>query len=262
MKILFLGDIIGNPGRTAAVRDLPWIINNNEIDMVIANGENAAGGIGISPQIADMLLNSGIDVLTSGNHIYKKKEIYDYIENEPRLLKPANFPPLTPGKGYYIFSSQKDGDAKVAVINLCGRVFLDSYDCPFRKADELLDKISNITPLIIVDFHAEATSEKIAMGWYLDGRVSAVIGTHTHVQTADERILPSGTAYISDVGMVGPRDSVIGVKKELIIERFLKMMPQKFVVSGSDVWINGAIIEIDEKSGLAKSILRLNYSAG
>lgn len=262
MKILFLGDIVGNPGRTCVLRELPWIIKNNEIDAVIANGENAAGGIGISPSIAEILLNGGIDVLTSGNHIYKKKEIYDYIDNEPRLLKPANFPPLTPGNGYYIFSSERLNGAKIAVINICGRIFLESYDCPFRKIDEILKQIKSITPIIIVDFHAEATSEKVAMGWYLDGRVSAVIGTHTHIQTADERVLPAGTAYITDAGMSGPRDSVIGVKKELIIERFIKMMPQKFVVAGNDIWINGAIIEVNEKDGHAISIARLNYSAG
>ena len=259
MKVLFLGDIFGNPGRTCILKELPWLINDNEIDIVIANGENAAGGIGIIPSIADMLLASGIDVLTSGNHIYKKKEIYEYLKNEPRLLKPANFPPNTPGNGYYIFSNEKTDNAKIAVINICGRVFVENLDCPFRKMDEILAEIGKITKIIIVDFHAEVTSEKMAMGWYLNGRVSAVIGTHTHVQTADERILSGGTAFISDVGMVGSRDSVIGVKKELIIERFIKMMPQKFVVANNDIWINGVIIEIDDNTGQAKSILRINY---
>ncbi|MBN1298214.1 MAG: TIGR00282 family metallophosphoesterase [Actinobacteria bacterium] len=262
MKILFLGDIIGNPGRACVINELPWLIKNNDIDMVIANGENSAGGFGINPKVADILFGCGIDVLTSGNHIYNKKEIYEYIEYEGRLLKPANFPPLTPGNGYCIFSSGKTNGTKTAVINICGRVFMENLDCPFRKMDELLEEIKSITPVIIVDFHAEATSEKVAMGWYLDGRVSAVIGTHTHVQTADERILPKGTAYISDSGMVGPRDSVIGVKKELIIDKFLKMMPQKFVVAENDNWVNGVIIEIDEKDGHAKSIERLNYAAG
>jgi len=262
MKVLFLGDIFGNPGREHATKELPWIVKNNEIDIVVTNGENAAGGIGITPAISDMLLNSGIDVLTSGNHIYKKREIYDYISNEPRLIKPANFPPETPGNGYYIFSNEKTGGIKIAVVNMCGRVFVENLDCPFRKMDEILEKISGITRLIIVDFHAEVTSEKVAMGWYLDGRVSAVIGTHTHIQTADERVLPGGTAFISDVGMVGSRDSVIGVRKDIIIEKFIKTMPQKFVVADGDVWINGAIIEINEKTGHAISISRLNYASG
>ncbi len=261
MKVLFLGDIFGNPGRTCISRELPKLVHKHRADIVIANGENAAGGIGINPAIADFLLDAGIDVITSGNHIYKKKEIYDYINSQPRLIKPANFPPDTPGNGYYIFSNPKYLAKKVAVVNVCGRVFVENLDCPFRKMDELLPAIYSQTNIVIVDFHAEVTSEKMAMGWYLDGRVSAVIGTHTHVQTADERILPRGTAFISDAGMVGPRDSVIGVKKELIIDRFIKMMPQKFVVASDDNWINGVVVDIDESTGKSKSINRINYSA-
>jgi len=259
MKILFLGDIFGKPGRICVSKEIVNLVSKHEVDIVVANGENAAGGIGINPNIASTLLNLGIDVLTSGNHIYKKKEIYDYINNEPRLLKPANFPPKTPGNGFYFVSNRKTRGKKIAVTNICGRVFVENLDCPFRTIDEILDILHRETNIIIVDFHAEVTSEKMAMGWYLDGRVSAVVGTHTHVQTADERILPEGTAYISDVGMVGPRDSVIGVKKELVIERFIKMMPQKFTVASDDNWINGVLIGIDDDTGLALSIKRLNY---
>lgn len=262
MKIIFLGDVFGNPGRSCLYNQLPGLIVENNADIVIANGENAAGGIGITPVIADSMFKAGIDVITSGNHIYKKKEIYEYIDSHPMLLKPANFPPDTPGSGYCIFQAGMAKNIKVAVVNVCGRVFVENLDCPFRKMDSILEEISGKTNIIIVDFHAEVTSEKVAMGWYLDGRVSAVIGTHTHVQTSDERILPNGTAYISDAGMVGPRDSVIGVKKELIIERFLKMMPQKFIVASNDNWINGVVFEIDDKNGYAKNIRRLNYPAG
>ncbi len=256
MKVLFLGDIFGKPGREVLKNKLASILEENDIDFVIANGENAAGGIGITPVICKTLLGNGIDVVTSGNHIYKKKEIYDYIQEQPRLLKPANFPPSTPGNGYYITSDRNDN--KVAVINICGRIFVDYYDCPFRCMDKILSHIKGEAPVIVVDFHGEVTSEKIAMGWYLDGRVSAVLGTHTHVQTADERILPGGTAYITDVGMVGPHNSVIGVKKENILKRFLTMMPQKFTVSDDGYMINAVIIDIDKKSGRANSIKRLN----
>lgn len=258
MIVLFLGDIIGNPGRKCIEKGLSILVEEEKADVIIANGENAAGGIGITPEISDYLLNLGIDVITSGNHIYKKKEIFDYLEKEPRLLKPANYPPDTPGNGVYIFSNKKTNSLEVAVFNLCGRVFIDNFDCPFRAADKIISFISQKTPIIILDFHAEVTSEKMAMGWYLDGRVSAVIGTHTHVQTADERVLPKGTAYISDVGMCGPRNSVIGVKKEIIVERFINMLPQRFNVADSDNWINGAVIDIDEKSGKANSIKRIS----
>jgi len=261
LKVLFLGDIFGKPGRNAIKNKLGPIVEEENIDVVIANGENAAGGLGITPQVCESLLEMGIDVITSGNHIYKKKEIYDYIQKQPRLLKPANYPPSTPGKGLYIFSSAKTAGKKVAVVNLCGRVFVGNLDCPFRLAEKLLADIRKQTNMIIVDFHGEVTSEKVAMGWFLDGRVSAVVGTHTHVQTADHRILPQGTAYITDVGMVGPRDSVIGVKKEIIIERFLTQMPQKFVVASDDICINGVVIDIDNLTGQATSIEPVNMQA-
>ena len=258
MIVLFLGDVFGKPGRLILERKLQTIIKENNVDMVIANGENAAGGIGISPDICNGLFDMGIDVVTSGNHIYKKREIYDYIVKQPRLLKPANYPPGTPGRGYYILSHRKINEDNIAVVNICGRVFIENLDCPFRCMDKILENIKEEVQVIIVDFHAEVTSEKVAMGWYLDGRVSALIGTHTHVQTADERILPGGTAYITDVGMVGPRDSVIGVKKENIIERFLKLMPQRFLVANDDYLINAVLIDIDEKDGRANNIKRIN----
>lgn len=258
MKVLFLGDVFGKPGREILKKKLPSLVEENNVDFIIANGENAAGGIGITPDICETLLYMGVDIITSGNHIYKKREIYDYIERQPRLLKPANYPPSTPGSGYHIMSDKKNN--KIAVINICGRVFIDYFDCPFRTIDKILSNVRKETPVIIVDFHAEVTSEKVAMGWYLDGRVSAVVGTHTHVQTADERILPGGTAYITDVGMVGPRNSVIGVKKENIIKKFLTMMPQKFTVSEDDYLVNGVVININEKNGRAESINRLNIA--
>jgi len=258
LKVLFLGDVFGKPGRSVLGRELQTIVQENKADIVIANGENTAGGIGITPDICNYMLNIGIDVVTSGNHIYKKKEIYAYIESQPRLLKPANYPPGTPGRGYSIISGGRRNKNKVAVVNICGRVFIENLDCPFRCMDKILKAVREETPIIIVDFHAEATSEKVAMGWYLDSRVSALIGTHTHVQTADERILPGGTAYITDVGMVGPRNSVIGVKKENIIERFLKIMPQKFTVAEGDIIINAVLIDINDKSGRADGIKRIN----
>jgi len=259
LKVLFLGDVIGKPGRNALRKKLDHIVRQNEADMVIANGENSAGGIGISIKTCKSLLEAGIDVVTTGNHVFKKREIYDFMDEEPRLLKPANYPPDTPGRGYNIYEIEKLGGLKVAVINLCGRVFIDNFDCPFRTANRILEHIEKETPIIIVDMHAEVTSEKVAMGWFLNGRVSAVIGTHTHIQTADERILPGGTtAYITDAGMVGPRDSVIGVKKENIIEKFITGMPQKFTVAKNDVWINGVAIDIDERSGKAREIKRIN----
>ncbi|MCL6088387.1 MAG: TIGR00282 family metallophosphoesterase [Actinobacteria bacterium] len=258
MIVLFLGDIIGNPGRKCLENYLDILIREENADVVIANGENAAGGIGITPEISDTLLQLGIDVITSGNHIFKKKEILDYIDREPRLLKPANYPPDTPGNGCYIFSNKKTRGCEIAVFNLCGRVFIDNFDCPFRTADKVLSFISKKTSVIILDFHAEVTSEKMAIGWYLDGRVSAIIGTHTHIQTADERILNKGTAYITDVGMCGPRNSVIGVKKEIIVNRFINMMPHRFSVADSDNWISGAVIDIDETTGRANSIRRIN----
>ncbi len=260
MKVLFLGDVIGKPGRNALKKKLGQLILQNEADIVIANGENSAGGIGISERTCKEMFDSGVDIVTTGNHVFKKREIYSMLERETRLLKPANYPPDTPGRGYNVYEIDRIGGLKIAVINLCGRVFIDYLDCPFRTVNRILEYVREETPVIIVDMHAEVTSEKVAMGWFLNGRVSAVIGTHTHIQTADERILPGdSTAYITDVGMVGPRDSVIGVKKENIIKKFISGMPQKFTVAKDDIWINGALIEIDGKSGKAEAIKRINF---
>ncbi len=258
MRLLMIGDIVGRSGRRAVKDNLPGLINQFLIDAVIANGENAAGGNGITREIARELFSCGVDVITMGNHVWNQKEIFSYIDQENRIIRPANYPPGTPGSGSIIFKT-KSG-INVGVINASGRVFLQELDCPFRKVDEILSDMKDKTNLILVDFHAEATSEKVAMGWFLNGRVSAVCGTHTHVQTADERILPGGTAYITDVGMTGPRDSVIGVKKETVIERFLTQMPRRFEVPEGLYQFNAVLIDIDENSGLATSIERIqNY---
>lgn len=256
MKILFFGDIVGRPGRTATKAYL----ENHETDMydlIIANGENAAGGNGLTRQVAEQLYSLGIDCLTLGNHTWDKKEIFSFISNEKRLVRPANYPPGAPGKGYTILNSRNND--KIAVVNLTGRVFLSNLECPFRVAESLIKEIKQITNKIIVDFHAEATSEKIALGWFLDGKVSAVLGTHTHVQTNDFRVLPKGTAYITDVGMTGPRNSVLGVKPELIIQKFVTQMPVKFEVADGAMQVNAAIIELDDE-GKANNITPINES--
>ena len=257
MKILIIGDIVGEPGRQAVKELVPRIRQRENIDMVIANGENAAGGSGLTPKIFDALINMGVDVVTSGDHVFKKKDILEIIDFENRLLRPANFPDGAPGHGYTIIA-RPDG-MRVGVINLAGRVFMDPLDCPFRKADEIVKKIIPETNIILVDIHAEATSEKVALGWYLNGRVSAVVGTHTHVQTADERILPQKdhTAYISDIGMSGPIDSVIGRKVEQILIRFIERTPTRFEVAEENIQLQGVIIDIEEASGKAKSITRV-----
>lgn len=255
MRVLFVGDVIGRPGRTAVKLLVPSLVHDHGIDLTIANGENAAGGIGITPEVAKELLSSGVDVITTGNHVWHKKEIYSFIDQEERLLRPANYPPGNPGKEFLV--KEVKGHA-VAVVNLCGRVFMPHLDCPFRCMDGLLKDLKSITNLIIVDFHGEATSEKYAIAWYLDGRVSAVVGTHTHVPTADERILPGGTAYITDVGMVGSTDSVIGVRKEEIIERFLTQRPISFSVAKGHRRLDAVVIDINEKDGRATSIQRIN----
>ena len=226
VNILFIGDIVGKPGRKGVRELLPNLIDRFQVDLVVANGENASGGIGISIKGADELLSSGIHVLTSGNHIWKKKEIVTYIQQNPDLIRPANYPAGTPGQGSVIKETRSG--LRVAILNLLGRTFMEAVDCPFRRALEEREQLIKETPIVLVDFHAEATSEKVALGWFLDGKVSAVLGTHTHIQTSDERVLPQGTAYMTDVGMTGPTDSVIGVKKELAIERFLTQMPHKF----------------------------------
>ena len=243
MNILFIGDIVGAPGRRALEELLPRVVDRQFIDLVVANGENASGGLGITPQVADQLLAQGIDVLTSGNHIWKHKEIIHYLESTDRLIRPANYPPETPGRGYAIVETAA-GEA-AAVINLEGRVFMNPLECPFRTVDRVLEAIPKEVKVVLVDMHAEATSEKQAMGWHLDGRVSAVLGTHTHVQTADERILPNGSGYISDAGMTGPVDSVIGMKLEIILERFLSQRPQPFKVATQNIQLQGVIVKID-----------------
>ena len=258
MRVLFLGDIVGKPGRKAVAAVLPRLIDREQIDFVIANCENVTDGTGVDPKNARELLNAGVQVLTSGNHVWRRREIIEFIQDEPRLIRPANFPPMAPGRGWTI-AETADGTA-VAVINLIGRVFMDSVDCPFRTANALLPEVTARARVIIVDMHAETTSEKGAMGWHLDGRVSAVLGSHTHVQTADERVLPGGTAFITDVGMCGPTESVIGVKKELVIERFLKHMPVKFEVAGGPTIVQGALIDIDAQSGRATAIRRVRES--
>ncbi len=253
LNILFLGDVVGRPGRKAVDKYLPLLIEKYSPSLIIANGENAAGGIGITESVARQLF-SRVDVLTSGNHIWDKKEVLSYLTEESRLLRPANYPDVNPGKGEYVF---EDGEGrKIGILNLQGRVFMEPIDCPFHVADEKVKVLSAATPVIIVDFHAEATSEKQALGWHLDGRVTAVIGTHTHVPTADERILPKGTAFISDVGMVGGLNSVIGIKKDLALQRFLTACPQRFEPSKGDLFLSSVVIEVNPSTGRALSIKR------
>jgi 2',3'-cyclic-nucleotide 2'-phosphodiesterase len=243
MNILFIGDIVGNPGRRAVEEMLSKLVDQYFLDLVVANGENASGGIGITPAVADFLLAQGIDLLTSGNHIWKHKEIKPYLEDTDRLLRPANYPPESPGRGYAVVETA--AGEKVAVINLEGRVFMEPLDCPFRTADRILKELPPEIKIILVDMHAEATSEKQALGWFLDGRVSAVLGTHTHVQTADNRVLPGGTGYISDAGMTGPVDSVIGMRREIILERFWSQLPQPFKVATHNIQLQGVLLKID-----------------
>ena len=254
-----VGDIFGEPGRAALGKLLPKLRREHAIDVAVVNIENAAGGFGVTPQIARACLEGGgVDVLTSGNHIWDKKEIIEYITRENLLLRPANFPAGTPGSGYI---TVKAGPHRVAVLNLMGRVFMNPIDCPFRKADEIVETLRRETPVVLVDMHAEATSEVMALGWYLDGRVSAVVGPHRHVQTADERILPGGTAYITDVGMTGPVDSVIGVDKDIIIQRFLTQMPVRFEPAKGPAALRGVVIVVDPETGRATSIQRLDVPA-
>jgi metallophosphoesterase (TIGR00282 family) len=256
VKVLFVGDIVGKAGRKAVRTGLPKLLQQHSVDVTIANGENAAGGFGITPQITEDLLSHDIDLLTSGNHIWDKKNIIGFLDERDTLLRPANYPESVPGRGSVLLRT-KTG-LRVGVVNVSGRVFMDSLDCPFRVALEESKKLRKSTPLIIVDFHAEATSEKEAFGWFLDGQVSAVIGTHTHVQTADERVLPNGTAYITDAGMSGSMDSVIGIKKDVAIERFLKQMPNKFEAAKEDVYLQGVIVEVDERTGRSEKIERFS----
>jgi hypothetical protein len=255
MRVLILGDVMGRPARRA-VRDLvPSLIEKEEIDLVVANAENAAGGMGVDIKSAKELFSAGVQVLTSGNHIWKKKEIYPFLDDQDGLIRPANFPAGAPGKGWCIW--QRNG-LRALVINLQGRVFMPNHvDDPFRCVDEILRQHGAQSPVVIVDMHAEATSEKYAMGWYLDGRASLVFGTHTHVQTADERLLPAGTAYITDVGMCGPFDSVIGMETETVIRGFMTQLPRQFEVAQDNVVLQGVIADIDGDNGRARAIRRL-----
>lgn len=255
MRILMIGDIFGRPGRNAVKEQLQTIRQELNLDMIIANAENAAGGNGITPEIARELFGCGVDVMTMGNHVWDKKDIIPYIDREPRIVRPANYPPGTPGSGLGIYNIN---GIEVAVINLSGRVYLPAMDCPFRVADNLLQTIGDRTKIILVDFHAEATSEKVALGWYLDGKVSLVAGTHTHIQTADERILHEGTAYITDVGMTGPANSVLGVKTDIVLQKFLTQMPVRFEVAEGPYQFNAIVIEINEDTGRAVSIERVS----
>ena len=254
VTVLCVGDVFGEPGRKALQTLLPRLRKQYEVDLAVVNVENAAAGFGVTPLIARTFLDQGVDVMTSGNHIWDRKEVIGYIVKENLLLRPANYPPGTPGTGSVVV---KAGPHKVAVLNMMGRVFLPHLDCPFRKADEEIPRLRQDTPIIVVDMHSEATSESQAMGWYLDGRVSAVVGTHRHVQTADERLLPQGTAFITDLGMTGPVDSVIGVEPALAISRFLTQMPNKFEPAKGPAALHGAVIRIDPDTGRALSIERL-----
>jgi metallophosphoesterase (TIGR00282 family) len=256
MRVLILGDVVGRPARRA-IRDLvPSLIEREGIDLAIANAENAAGGIGVDLKSAKELLSSGVDVLTSGNHIWKKKEIYQYMDEHSELIRPANYPEGAPGQGWCAW--QNDYGLKALIINVQGRVFMPNHvDDPFRSVDAICRERGRHSRVIIVDMHAEATSEKNAMGWHLNGRASIVFGTHTHVQTSDDRILPGGTAYITDVGMCGPLDSVIGMDKETVIKGFLSQLPRQFEVAHENVVLQGIIVDVDDDSGQAREITRL-----
>src|SRR6476620_11360743 len=259
MRILFVGDIFGKPGREIARRAIPALVARDGIDFVIANVENSASGFGVTGDIADAILGYGVDVMTTGNHVWDKKEVLEYIPRQAKLLRPGNFPPGTPGRGSYI-GRTRTGEP-VGVLNLMGRIFMSPLDDPFALALKEIEQMRAKARVIFVDFHAEATSEKKAMGWHLDGRVTAVAGTHTHVQTADERVLPKGTAYITDVGMTGPHDSVIGVERSAILARFLTALPQRFETATENPRLNAVIVTGDETTGMASSIERLSLSA-
>jgi len=254
LRILFVGDVHGRPGRRAVARRVPALRREWQVDFVVANAENSAGGVGLTPQTAAELFEAGVDALTGGNHTWAKREAYELLDADPRLVRPANYPPGVPGRGSTVL---RRGGLALAVLNLQGRVFMDPLDDPFRVARAEVDRLRKETPFILVDFHAEATSEKIAMGYYLDGQVTAVVGTHTHVQTADERVLPGGTAYITDVGMTGPRDGVIGVDREAILQRFLTQLPIRFEVATGPVQFSAVLVEADS-SGRATAIRRIH----
>lgn len=258
-RILFIGDIVGRPGRDILRRVLPALVTTRQIDLVIANGENAAAGFGITPDIAEDLFGRGIAVITGGNHSWDKKEIMPYMAERPRLLRPANFPAGVPGHGSVVVTASNG--VRVGVINVMGRVFMQALDDPFAVASALVDRLADEAAILFVDMHAEATSEKVALGWHLDGRVAAVVGTHTHVPTADARVLPGGTAYVTDVGMTGPHDSVIGVERRPVIQRFLSGLPQRFETATENARLNAVIVTADEQTGHATHIERVDLSS-
>jgi 2',3'-cyclic-nucleotide 2'-phosphodiesterase len=252
MRILFVGDVVGRPGRRAIDSLLPELRTTHGADFVVVNGENAAGGLGITERIARGWLNAKVDAITLGNHAYKQHDVYPYLDTEPRIVRPANYPKSNPGRGHTVV---KTSDGKVlGIVNLSGTLFLDAARSPFAEVDAVLAELRGQADHILVDFHAEATSEKIAMGWYLSGRVTACVGTHTHVPTADAHVLPGGTAYITDVGMTGPHGGVIGVKRELAVQRFVTQMPVRFETSEEDPWLNAVLIDADDSTGQATSI--------
>jgi len=257
VKIFFIGDIVGRPGRNIIIENLSTIRKEYGIDVVIANGENASGGVGLVIHNAKALFEAGIDVITSGNHIFQHKDYEELFDEFDMIIRPANYPPGVPGKGVYVL--RQEGCPPIAVVNLMGRTFMDPVDCPFQAAERILEELPKDIKITIVDIHAEATSEKIAMGWFLDGRVSAVIGTHTHVQTSDERILLKGTAYITDVGMTGPTNSIIGVEVDLIIKRYLTKLPVKFSVTRGPSQIDAVLIDIDKETGESNDITRMRF---
>lgn len=255
MNLLFIGDVVGRPGRRAVAQWLPALRRELDADFVVANGENSAGGFGVTPQTFEELTAAGADVVTGGNHIWHTREAAALLDGEPRILRPANYPAGAPGRGAGVFPA---GRARIGVLNLEGRVFMEPLASPFECAREEVERLRAETRVILIDMHAEATSEKAALAWHVDGRVSAVVGTHTHVQTADERVLPGGTAFITDAGMTGPRDSVIGMSREIVLQRFLTQLPMRFEVAGGPAQLNGVLIEIDPESGRASAIRRVN----
>jgi hypothetical protein len=255
MKILLIGDVVGRPGRAAVARHVVPLREERAVDVVVVNCENAAGGAGVTPAVADELFRAGADVLTSGNHVWRKREALELLKLDPRVLRPANYPNGAPGSGSTIIETLSG--QKVGILNVMGRVFMEALDCPFRTAERELARLSLVTPVIIVDMHAEATSEKVAMGWFLDGKVSCVFGTHTHIPTADERILPKGTAFITDVGMTGPYDSVIGRRVDQILERFLTSLPHKSDVAEANVQLRALLVDVNPTTGKALSVERI-----
>jgi len=259
MKALIIGDVVGRPGREALTACLPELRKKYEAEFVVANVENAAAGAGVVPRVGEEILQAGVDVMTSGNHIFDKKEVFQYIETEQRLLRPLNYPAQSPGRGSWVGAT--NSGTPVAVINVQGRVFMPPTDCPFRAAEHAITELAGRIPVIIVDHHAEATSEKLAMGRYLDGRASVVVGTHTHVQTADEQILPGGTAYITDLGMTGPHDGIIGVESSLVLTRLIRGLPARFETATGSPRLHGVAVEIDERTGKAISIERICVDA-